>query len=51
LWVFHDPNYKPGGNLTIPGATTQEPAPNVFFAAAADTLNWWLPEANDQSKQ
>jgi hypothetical protein len=51
LWVYHDPNYKPGGNLTTPGATTQEPAPNVFFAAAADTLNWWLPEANDQSKQ
>ena len=32
LWVYHDPNYKPGGNLTAPGATTQEPTPNVFLA-------------------
>ncbi len=36
LWVYHDPNYRPGN---------QDPAVNVFFAAAADTLNWWLPDA------
>lgn len=50
LWVYHDPNYRPAGNLTTPGASKQEPAPNVFFAAAADTLNWWLPETGSQSQ-
>ncbi len=48
LWVYHDPNYRPGGNLTNSSATA--PAPNVFFAAAADTLNWWLPDAGGESR-
>jgi len=51
LWVYHDANYRPAGNLNAPGATTQDLMPNVFFAAAADTLNWWLPDANGPSKQ
>ena len=40
LWVFHDPNYKPSGNWTSsdPSNTRDE-----FFAAAADSLRWWLP--------
>jgi len=40
IWVFHDPKYKPSGNWTSsdPSNTRDE-----FFAAAADSLKWWLP--------
>jgi hypothetical protein len=40
IWVFHDPNYKPSGNWTTsnPSSTRDE-----FFAAASDSLNWWIP--------
>jgi hypothetical protein len=39
-WVFHDPNYKPSGNLT-----TSNPSDirDEFFAAASDSLKWWVP--------
>jgi len=39
LWVFHDPNYRPSGNWTSsdPSNTRDE-----FFAAASDSLQWWL---------
>ena len=40
LWVFHDPNYKPSGNWTSSDPSTQR---DEFFAAASDTLKWWLP--------
>jgi hypothetical protein len=41
IWVYHDPNYKPAGNLTKsnPNSKTTE----EFFAAASDSLSWWLP--------
>jgi hypothetical protein len=40
IWVFHDPNFKPAGNWTAsnPSQTRDE-----FFAAASDSLKWWLP--------
>jgi len=40
IWAFHHPNYKPSGNWTSsdPSNTRDE-----FFAAAADSLKWWLP--------
>ena len=40
IWVFHDANYKPAGNWTSsnPNSTKDE-----FFAAASDSLSWWLP--------
>lgn len=39
LWVYHDPNYKPAGNLTKsdPASSRDE-----FFTAAADSVQWWL---------
>lgn len=44
VWVFHDPSYRPSGNWTQVlqpdnplGAVKDE-----FFAAAADSLNWWM---------
>jgi hypothetical protein len=40
IWVFHDPNYKPSGNWTSSDPSTQR---DEFFAAASDTLKWWLP--------
>ena len=44
LWVFHDASYKPSGTWTLDlrsPAITQS-APDAFFAAASDTLSWWL---------
>ncbi|HLJ17723.1 MAG TPA: hypothetical protein VKV15_24715 [Bryobacteraceae bacterium] len=41
LWVYHDPNYRPQGNWTL-GADTSARAPQEFFAAASDSLRWWL---------
>jgi hypothetical protein len=40
VWVYHDPNYKPVGNWTksVPNSSQEE-----FFAAASDSLDWWLP--------
>jgi hypothetical protein len=40
IWAFHDPNYKPSGNWTSSNPTTQR---DEFFAAASDSLKWWLP--------
>ena len=40
IWVFHDPNYKPSGNWTSSNPSTQR---DEFFAAASDSLKWWLP--------
>lgn len=40
IWVFHDPNYKPSGNWTKSNPSTQR---DEFFAAASDSLKWWLP--------
>ena len=41
IWVYHDPAYRPAGNWTKidPREETRE----QFFAAASDSLNWWLP--------
>ena len=41
IWLFHDPNYKPGGNWTK--SDTREGSHDEFFTAASDSLNWWLP--------
>jgi hypothetical protein len=44
LWVYHDPNYKPSGNWTSPpDAAASSGATPGFFAAASDSLSWWLP--------
>ncbi len=40
IWAFHDPNYKPSGNWTSSDPSTQR---DEFFAAASDSLKWWLP--------
>ena len=41
IWVFHDPNYKPSGNWT---SSNPNSAPrDEFFAAASDSLKWWIP--------
>ncbi|HEX5228672.1 MAG TPA: hypothetical protein VFW44_13225 [Bryobacteraceae bacterium] len=39
VWVFHNPSYKPAGNWT-----KNDPASprDEFFAAAADSMKWWL---------
>ncbi len=41
IFVYHDPNYKPAGNWTRsdPNGTNRD----EFFAAASDSLRWWLP--------
>ncbi len=39
IWVYHDPQYKPSGNLT----KSNPKSPDEFFTAASDSLNWWLP--------
>jgi hypothetical protein len=41
VWVYHDPNYQPAGNWTQPPGKAS--APDQFFTAASDSLNWWLP--------
>jgi hypothetical protein len=40
IWVIHDPNYKPSGNWTTNNPSTTR---DEFFAAASDSLKWWLP--------
>ena len=40
IWVFHDSNYKPSGNWTTSKPSTVR---DEFFAAASDSLQWWLP--------
>jgi hypothetical protein len=44
LWVYHDPNYRPGGNWTLrdPESDSANAASAEFFAAAADSLDWWM---------
>ena len=39
LWVYHDPQYKPGGN----SAKSNPKSSAEFFAASSDSLNRWLP--------
>jgi hypothetical protein len=41
LWVYRDPNYKPAGNWTKSFPT--DGSQDEFFAAASDSLDWWLP--------
>lgn len=43
IWAYHDASYRPAGAWTQPLDTPAEPgrAPE-FFAAAADSLGWWL---------
>lgn len=41
IWVYHDPRYKPEGNLT--NSNPRAKTTDQFFAGAADSLNWWLP--------
>ncbi len=39
IWVYHDPQYKPGGNQT----NSNPKSSAEFFAASSDSLNRWLP--------
>jgi len=41
LWVYHDPNYKTAGNWTNSAGASR--SRDQFFAAASDSLDWWLP--------
>ena len=41
LWVYHDPDYKPAGNWT--SSHPESDRGEEFFAAASDSLKWWLP--------
>ena len=52
LWVYHDPTYRPEGNWTLqePEATSPDAAADTFFAAAADSLDWWMATSPDPSK-
>jgi hypothetical protein len=43
IWVYHDPTYKPGGNWTTLSRNPEQVAFEHPFAAAADSLQWWLP--------
>jgi len=44
LWVLHLSDYKPAGTWTThPRSGQARPAAEDFFAAASDSLNWWLP--------
>ena len=52
LWVYHDPTYRPEGNWTLqePEASSPDAAADAFFAAAADSLDWWMTTSPDPSK-
>jgi hypothetical protein len=39
LWVYQDPNYKPGGNWT---KTDLSNSREEFFTAASDSVHWWI---------
>jgi len=41
LWVLHDPDYRPGGSWTAHRDSNVSPT-DQFFAAASDSLSWWL---------
>jgi hypothetical protein len=41
IWIFHDPSYKPSGNWT--SSDPNSARRDEFFAAASDSLQWWLP--------
>ncbi|MGH9667160.1 MAG: hypothetical protein ACRD9L_22275 [Bryobacteraceae bacterium] len=45
VWVYHDASYRPRGNWTLGSAEggASGRAPKEFFAAASDSLRWWLP--------
>ncbi len=40
LWVYHNPDYKPGGNWT---KTDLSNSHEQFFTAGSDSLRWWMP--------
>lgn len=44
LWVYHDASYKPVGNWTqaLQGNAPTTAPEQQFFAAASDSLSWWL---------
>jgi hypothetical protein len=39
IWIYHDPTFKPAGNLT----KTSPQSPEQFFTAASDSISWWVP--------
>jgi hypothetical protein len=43
LWVRHDTGYHPQGRWTEPLGPPGPPKPPGFFAAASNTLAWWIP--------
>jgi hypothetical protein len=43
LWVLRLPDYQPEGNWTThPRTGSTRPAADQFFAAASDSLSWWV---------
>jgi hypothetical protein len=44
IWVYHDPQFKPSGNWTKSDPKSDPKSKDEFFAAASDSLNWWLTE-------
>lgn len=44
VWVYHDASYRPRGNWTLGSVQgdTAGRASKEFFAAASDSLRWWL---------
>jgi hypothetical protein len=51
LWVFFDRSFQPVGNWTKLRSPDGAPAEDEFFAAASDSLSWWLtspPASNSQ---
>jgi len=43
LWVKLDPAFRPLGNWTKARSADGPPKTDEFFAAASDSLSWWLP--------
>ena len=46
LWVNFDASFRPGGNWTKSRTADGVAEGDEFFAAASDSLSWWLPRLN-----
>jgi hypothetical protein len=42
VWVYHDPAYAPAGNWTALAGPSASRGADRPFAAAADSLQWWM---------
>jgi hypothetical protein len=50
LWVYHDPTYRPEGNWTLQDPEASSGAADIFFTAAADSLDWWMATSPDPNR-